>query len=169
MRESDQPGYAAGRYMFYAFWITLLAVLTIAFNNWHADRLNPNAQLSTTGEGREVVLKRNSYGHYVVSGSINGQPVTFLLDTGATAISIPAAVADRLQLDGHGYSRVNTANGTISVENISLDSVAIGPIRLRNIRANINPHMHGDTVLLGMSFMRHLEMIQRDGKLTLRL
>jgi len=45
------------------------------------------------GDVREVVLKRNRYGHYVANGSINGSQVEFLLDTGATAVAVPAATA----------------------------------------------------------------------------
>ena len=57
----------------------------------------------------------------------------------------------------------------ITVYQTQLDSVQLGGITLKNIAANINPHMPDKIVLLGMSFMKHIEMIQRDGTLTLRV
>ena len=60
-----------------------------------------------------------------------------------------------------------TANGVISVYATRLDRVQLGGIEQRNVPASINPFMADDTVLLGMSFMQHLELVQRDGQLTL--
>ena len=93
----------------------------------------------------------------------------FVLDTGATNISIPAKVADEMKLTGGYAERTQTANGDIVVYRITLDSVTLGAITLQNVAANINPHMDGDTVLLGMSFLKHVEMMQKDKQLTLRL
>jgi aspartyl protease family protein len=94
--------------------------------------------------------------------------VRFLLDTGATDVNIPAAIASRIGLSRGQAQRAMTANGTITVYRTQLDEVRLGNIALPDVRASINPHMPGDTVLLGMSFMRDLEMIQRDNTLTLR-
>ncbi|MCK5899141.1 MAG: TIGR02281 family clan AA aspartic protease, partial [Methylococcales bacterium] len=116
----------------------------------------------------EVMLKQNRRGHYVANGTINNQKVTFLLDTGATGISIPQGVAQRLQLKSGYPTQVNTANGTITVYSTELKTVSLGAIRLTNLRGHINPHMEGDEILLGMTFMRHLELIQRDQTLLLR-
>lgn len=64
---------------------------------------------------------------------------------------------------------VMTANGAIAVYATQLDTVQLGSIKLQHINAHINPHMPDDIVLLGMSFMKHLEMTQREGTLTLKL
>lgn len=116
----------------------------------------------------EVILQRNRMGHYVANGEINNQPVRFLLDTGATSISLPAEVAQRLGLKGTRKHQVETANGTITVSATRLHQVSLGGITLHNVRAHINPHMDGEDVLLGMTFLKHLEMIQRGNTLTLR-
>ena len=78
--------------MVYAAWILFLGLLTVFFNNYLAKQNNPNTNVqgqTTSNQSIEVVLQRNRYGHYVTNGKINGSPVTFLLDTGATTISVP--------------------------------------------------------------------------------
>jgi len=83
------------------FWVTALALVTLYFSGLLDQRRNPNQQLQTARSENgpvEVVLERNAYGHYVATGAINGQPVEFLVDTGATYIGISAAVARRLKL-----------------------------------------------------------------------
>lgn len=168
--ESDTRSTLA-RWMAYGFWLILLGGLTLLADNYLEQTHNPNQHLAQeTGTGAaEVALTRNRSGHYVAPGSINGTPVVFLLDTGATSVSIPARVAAKLNLSPRGQSRVSTANGSITVDNVLLDEVALGGISLNRINAHINPYMDGDTVLLGMSFMKHLEMIQKGDTLRLRL
>jgi len=156
--------------MIYIAWILLLVLLTVAFNNYLEQQNNPNQVVSTewNNNSAEVRLKQNRYGHYVVNGQINHQAVTFLLDTGATLISIPEHIATTLQLERGYPSQSRTANGTITVYGTRLNSVRIGSIELKDIRASINPYMTGDEILLGMSFMRHLEMTQKGKELVLR-
>ena len=160
-----------GKYMIFAAWIILLALLTVVFEGWLVRQQNPNAALVSTGGGKGpavVKLKRNRQGHYLAPGFINGQKVRFLVDTGATDVNIPAAVAARLNLKRGYPTYAHTANGTITVYQTRLNSVRLGAIMLRDVRASINAHMQGSTVLLGMSFMQQLELNQRDGVLTLR-
>ncbi|MGB1111252.1 MAG: retropepsin-like aspartic protease family protein [Gammaproteobacteria bacterium] len=130
---------------------------------------NPNQNLSasSTEDGQAIHLERNRYGHYVASGTINDVPVVFLLDTGATHVSVPATIAERIGLRAGRAQRVNTANGSIQVYSTILDSVRLGPLELRDVRGGINPHMEGNEVLLGMSFLKHLNWSQCGGILTL--
>lgn len=163
--------FGASNVMTVIFWLLLMGSLTLFFNGFIAKRDNPNQHLATTnlGQSTEVVLQRNRAGHYVAPGFINGHEVTFLLDTGATTISVPAKIAEQAELQQGRPVTVGTANGTITVYQTRLDQVSLGGITLQDISANINPHMHDDLVLLGMSFMKHLEMTQREGTLTLRI
>ena len=156
-----------GQGMWAVAWVLLLGMLYIFFEEQVKEKYNPNHNL-VTGSAPEVVLQRNRAGHYVAPGEINGTPVIFLLDTGATTISIPEAVAEKIGLQRGYRSEVSTANGNIDVYNSRLDNVQLGGINLQNIRGHINPHMEGETVLLGMSFMQHLEIIQKGNTLTLR-
>jgi len=156
--------------MIYLAWMLLLGLLTYGFNNYLEQQNNPNQNISAEWNNNlaEVKLKQNRYGHYVVNGQINHHPVTFLLDTGATLISIPEKIALQLQLERGYPSQSKTANGTITVYGTRLESVSIGSIELNNIRASINPYMHGNEILLGMSFMKHLEMTQKGNELIMR-
>ena len=170
---SDQQGtQRTGRAMLLFAWVGGLALLTLLFQDVLESKFNPNAKPleQQTRDGRqEVVLERNSKGHYVAGGEINGRPVTFLLDTGATDVALPEALAERLRLPRHGGGLSQTANGTVAVWHTTLETVRLGGITLRDVRASIVPSMQsGDTVLLGMSFLRQLEFTQRDGRLTLR-
>ncbi|AFJ03583.1 clan AA aspartic protease, TIGR02281 family [Methylophaga frappieri] len=151
------------------FWLLLMASLTLFFNGFIDRQDNPNRHLNNATPQSQVVLERNRAGHYVAPGKINGHDVTFLLDTGATHISIPAGVARAAGLVAGRAVRVNTANGIITVHQTRLQTVQLGGIVLSEISANINAHMSDEIVLLGMSFMRHLDMTQRDGMLTLKL
>lgn len=154
-----------------AMWIVLLWLLTMFFTRWYEQEYNPNqsvAHVLTEDGVREVILERNRKGHYVTSGFINNQPVTFMLDTGATDISIPAGLADQLGLQRGALIYFQTANGPAAGYSTRLDSVAIGNIELRNVRASINPNVKDLDILLGMTFLKHLEFTQRGNTLTLR-
>lgn len=169
MNKSDN-GSKWGQAMIYAAWLLFLAILTFVFNRYLEQQNNPNQNISSSINKNtvEVRLKQNRYGHYLATGQINHTTVTFLLDTGATLISIPEPIAEKLQLQKGYPSQSRTANGTITVYSTQLDSVSIGDIELRNIRASINPYMTGDEILLGMSFMKHLELIQKNKELILK-
>ena len=157
--------------MIVGMWIALLAMLTWFFAGVIEEQYNPNQRVATSvseGGVAETVLQRNRYGHYVATGEINESAVRFLVDTGASDVNIPAEVAARLALRRGAAQRANTANGTITVYATRLDQVRLGDIVLRDVRASINPHMGGEDVLLGMSFLKDLELVQRGDKLSLR-
>lgn len=154
-----------------AMWIVVLALLTLFFQSWQEKQYNPNQRLALR-EGdsgvRELVLQRNRYGHYVANGFINQQPVVFLLDTGASDISVPEGLARQIGLKRGPAMQYQTANGLITVYATTLATVDLGGIVLQQVRASINPNMQDNEVLLGMSFLKHLEFTQRGDSLTLR-
>ncbi|MDX1605757.1 MAG: TIGR02281 family clan AA aspartic protease [Candidatus Competibacterales bacterium] len=170
MSDALQRQRRMARVMVYAAWILLLGLLTLLFQGWLDRSANPNRDLTTydPSEPPEVVLERNRGGHYVAPGFINGNPVRFLVDTGATDVNIPAPVAERLELERGAPQQAMTANGVITVYRTRLERVRLGNIVRHDVSASINPRMDGSTVLLGMSFMRDLELIQRNDTLTLR-
>jgi len=157
--------------MVVAMWVVVLALLTGYFSHWQDKQNNPNQEPRTFADEngvREVILKRNRYGHYVATGAINDVPVVFMLDTGATDISVPQAVADKLGLQAGPTVYYETANGDAKAYLTRLDSVSLGAITLHDLRASINPNYRSDEILLGMTFLKSLEFTQQGNTLTLR-
>tara|TARA_B100000029_G_C17117834_1_gene793955 strand:- start:44 stop:583 length:540 start_codon:yes stop_codon:yes gene_type:complete len=160
-----------GTTMTVAAWLLVLGVLTVYFSGFLDAQDNPNQLVSgaVAPHGvREIKLKQNRQGHYVATGEINGKSVRFLLDTGATEVSVPQDLAEYLGLRRGRPQTVWTANGSIVTYDSRLDEVRLGPIALRGVGAHINPHMDGEEVLLGMSFLKDLELVQRESELTIR-
>lgn len=160
-----------GRGMIYMAWLLVLGLLTLFFSNMLDNQNNPNRELqhSQTATGvKELVLKRNRAGHYVASGRINGTPVRFLLDTGATDVAVPGSLAARLGLKRGRAVTSRTANGDAISWSTRIDEVDLGGLTMRNVKASILPGMQGNEVLLGMTYLKHLELIQRGDQLTLR-
>ena len=147
-----------------------MAMLTLYFGYFEEQQRNPNAspQSLVRQNSIEVALLQNRQGHYVVTGAINKQPVEFLLDTGATAVVVPAETARRLALKYGRRSQAMTANGPINVWQTTINELTIGDIQLRGIDASINPNMAPGAVLLGMSALSQIEFVQQGQTLTLR-
>jgi len=173
MQEKNNKGdfiSRAGTTMTVVAWIIFLVILFAGFDYLISQRINPNQNIVTTVDGfqKEIILQRNSYGHYVSSGTINGHRVTFLLDTGASDIAIPEAIANRIKLNKGRAIVVKTANGNTKAYRTRLDSVALGEIKLYDLNATILPNITGDEILLGMNFLKHFEIIQKGRSLTIR-
>ena len=169
--NQKSPGKSIGKGMLIVSFSLGLMALTIFFDGVLQSQSNPNSEpeFNETDNGiREVVLQRNRQGHYVANGTINGVPVTFLLDTGATDVAIPAAIARKAGLKQGYINQAATANGIIQVYSTTLDELQLGNIRLHDIKASITPSMGGETILLGMSALKQVEFTQRGSNLTLR-
>jgi aspartyl protease family protein len=170
MNQPEDQQRRIGKLMVGAMWLLLLGLLTLFFTDFLDKQYNPNQQIASVQRDgqQEIVLQRNKYGHYVASGMINQQPVVFMLDTGASDISIPQQVAQRLGLQAGRPITYQTANGPAINYATRLDSVSLGHITLHNLPASINPNVNHADVLLGMSFLKHLEFSQKGNTLTLR-
>jgi aspartyl protease family protein len=147
--------------------LLLLGGLWLVFGQAINERDNPNRNLAVA-PGDRLVLKRGAHGHYIFPGEINGRPVTFLLDTGATLVSVPARLEDELNLVAGAYQNSMTANGPVTTRATRIARLAFGPFIVRDVPANLNPGMQGDQILLGMSVLKHLEFTQRGDTLELR-
>ena len=159
-----------GKWMIIALWVLLLGFGTFFGQKWmeKRDRGQIPVNISSPNGKLSVQLEADRRGHYIVSGLVNGESVTFLVDTGASGVSIPGNVAKRLNLKPGVQFPVNTANGTIMVRETELSELAIGELTLKNVRASINSSMDGEVGLLGMTFLRHFELVQKDDLLTIR-
>jgi len=161
------PQRPLGRGMALVASLLILGMLYLYFDNTLQSRYQPNRQLQIA-PGSELVLKRSVDGHYIFPGTINGQRVNLLLDTGATLVSVPAHLAEKLGLTSGVSQRSLTANGVVTTRATQLEALAFGPFDLRGVPASLNPGMRGDEVLLGMSVLKHLEFTQRGDTLILR-
>ena len=171
MPPGNAPGQRAGRLMLAAAWLGVLGLLTLVFGAWEEKQANPNQRpvsIRQADGSTEVVLLRNRQGHYVANGTINGVPVTFLLDTGATDVVVPQEIAEAAGLERGPQSRAHTAAGVVRVWKTRIRDLRLGDILLQDLPATINPHMPGVGVLLGMSALRRVEFQQSGAELRLR-
>ena len=160
-----------GKYFIWVAWIIVLGLLYFVFQDILENQFNPNTSPNTNVSAsglNEVHLKMNKHGHYLTVGEINANPVLFLLDTGATDVSIPEQVANTLNLPRYNSYPVSTANGTTTVYRSVIKELNIGDISLYNVEANINPSMKSNQILLGMSALKQLEFHQSGKILILR-
>jgi aspartyl protease family protein len=108
-------------------------------------------------------------GDFVADGQVNGMPVRFAVDTGATFITFPAREASRLGLDYHNGQKtvMETANGEVFAYRLKLDTVRVGDVVVDNVDAVI---MEGNSLpiaLLGMSFLSRTDVRREGAILTL--
>jgi|TARA_B110000977_G_scaffold40754_1_gene54828 aspartyl protease family protein len=159
-----------GRWMISLAWIGILVLLTMLFSKFLEQKRDTEEavvnQVSVAGD-RQVVLRSGASGHYIAKGRINGGTVRFLVDTGASHVTVPAAVAERLGLKRGGQIKANTANGVITVYATRLSTISLGEITLQNVQASINPYMQGEEILLGMSFLGQLSINHERGRMTI--
>ena len=166
--EQNKPNPHGGseRLMLYAGWLIILSLLAYLFGNWEETRINPNRNVETriVGEQTQVILKRNASGHYLMNSSVNGETITFLVDTGASQLVFTPEQARRAGLSPGNSYYVSTANGNIQVQSTVVDQLNIGDIELRQVPAAINPNMDG-FALLGMSALSSLVWRQTGNEL----
>ena len=125
---------------------------------------------ASEGSGKQIVLTAQSGGHFVTSGTINGKTARFVVDTGATLVSMDQYEADRLGVDWkngqRGISR--TANGDASYYATTLPSVRIGDVQVYNVPAIVSPAPL-PYILLGNSFLSRFQMKRENDVMTLDL
>jgi aspartyl protease family protein len=118
---------------------------------------------ATSGRA-STTLVANGAGHYVTQGFVNGGSINFVVDTGATLVTMSASEAKRLGINyKEGQLAIaNTANGQVAFYRVRPDTVKVGDIVLNNVEAGVQESGMTSTALLGMSFLGRTE-ISRDG------
>ena len=119
---------------------------------------------ASTSDRQSVSLTADARGHFAAAGSLNGYPVSFMVDTGATSIAISAAEARRMGLDyraGRAYG-VSTAAGVVPAWRVTFNTVRVGGITLNQVEGMVL-ETGLNVPLLGMSFLNRMEM-RRDGQ-----
>ena len=119
---------------------------------------------------RQILLPMGSGGHYTTIGMINGRVTSFLLDTGATSVSISQIEAEKLGLRYLYGKRVvtQTANGVVPAYMIDLASIRIGEVEVRDVEAIVIPGQMSH-VLLGNSFLNRFRLRRENDVMTLEL
>ena len=122
-----------------------------------------------TSSASSVTLHADGKGHFVTPGSINGAGVLFLVDTGASVVSMGTADAARAGIDYRKGVAVPTltASGPSMVWRVKIDSVRVGDMTLRNVDGAVH-NVDLPVVLLGMSFLNRMEMSRNGEQLMLR-
>jgi aspartyl protease family protein len=119
---------------------------------------------AASSDRQSVTLAADPRGHFFTEGAVNGSPVRFLVDTGATAVALPASEARRLGVDYRkgqpGFT--NTAGGVVRTFRVRFDRVQLGDIELSGVDGVVI-EQGLDIALLGMSFLNRLEM-KREGQ-----
>ncbi|MEX2327909.1 MAG: TIGR02281 family clan AA aspartic protease, partial [Pseudomonadales bacterium] len=117
-----------------------------------------------------VTIGTDELGQYRTVGSINGRPVSFLVDTGANIVALNSAHAKSLGLNFEQgrRTRATTAGGMVDSWAVTLDSVQVGDIRVRNVRAAVLKGDFPGEILLGMSFLSNVEINESAGVLVLK-
>lgn len=119
-----------------------------------------------TAEKSQVMINMTDNRQYITAGTINGRPVTYLIDTGANVIALNSDMAKSLDIalyDGV-KTNVSTAGGTERAIRVVLKRVSVGGISRSNVAAVVIEGSHPQQILLGMSFLQHVD-INENGRL----
>jgi aspartyl protease family protein len=157
----------------FAGWVIIFLAAFVAFtlkDDFIA--LGKRVVEETRGGGTQVVqagetlrVKQSLDGHFWITANLNGEPVRFLVDSGATTTSISADTARRAGIEPRGGlpAIVRTANGTIEVQRGRAEALKVGTIERRNLAVHIS-EAFGDMNVLGMNFLSSLSSWRVEGK-----
>ena len=150
-------------------WVAIFAAGFVLFTfrddlGYVAQRLKAEATGAPVVEGQEMRIPMAIDGHFWVQGSVNGIPVKFLVDSGATMTTIgrdTAAAAD-VDVSSNRNQVVRTGNGMLRVASGRAETLAIGPIE----RAGVGLHIadHDDLNVLGMNYLSSLSRWGVEGR-----
>lgn len=151
-----------------AMWLVLFGVMY-----WFLDaKMQPQvATVTSLDMARgEVIIPRSRDGHYYVDGAINGRPLTFMVDTGASTVVVSADLAAKIGLARGMSTPFKTAGGMVWGEMVSDQAIEAGGLQLKGLRVGVVKQMdQRDYALLGQNFLRHIDVIQSGDQMVLRM
>ncbi|WP_226780597.1 retropepsin-like aspartic protease family protein [Oceaniglobus trochenteri] len=151
-------------------WVLIFVGVVAVAGLWSDLRDDVMPRQSVIGDGARIEVPRGFDGHYHIGLEINGKPVRFVIDTGASDIVLTRQDAVRVGIDPDRLaylSQAQTANGLVPIARVTLDRVALGGVVDQGVGASVNGgEMSGS--LLGMSYLNRFGRIEiADGKLIL--
>ena len=153
-----------------AAWVLIFIGTIAAIGLWGDISQTVRPQQTVFEETGQIKVPLGPDGHYHIDAQVNGTPVQFVLDTGASMIVLTKADAVRAGIDPDALAytgRAMTANGEVRTAPVKLDSMSIGPIADASVRAVVNDG-EMDTSLMGMSYLQRWGRIEiADNTLTL--
>lgn len=149
--------------LFLLFWLIVMGVIYLAMQHF----LKPS-QAKVMEDG-SIRIERGMDGHFRVRGYVNDQPVTFMVDTGATSVSVTDALAARAGLEGGEKVRFRTANGERDGRMVTADVVRVATLSVRNVRVGTGyTGEDSDDALLGQNFLRFFDVQMSGDEMLLR-
>ena len=150
-------------------WVLIFVGAIAVVGLWDDIRQTVRPKQSVVSED-SIELPRAPDGHYYLTAQVNGEPIRFVVDTGASQIVLGQSDAERIGIDTGRLAylgRAYTANGEVRTAPVRLNSVEVGPVRHEDVRAVVNEgEMSGS--LLGMSYLQRFSSIEiTGGKLVL--
>jgi aspartyl protease family protein len=147
-----------------AIWITLSAVIYLYFDA----RQKPTIAIADAKlVSGEIIIPRSVDSHYYVRGAINGHSVDFMVDTGASMVSISPGIARSANLPGGIPANFVTANGTVIGRIVPGQTIEAGGIVVEGLTIGVG--ISGDIGLLGQNFLRQIDVLQSGDKMVLRV
>lgn len=118
---------------------------------------------------QKITIPRDSRNQYNTMAAINGRSVEVMVDTGASSVALSANHANALGIDFYMGNpiRVETASGLTTGYEVTLRSVSVGGIEVNNVRGTVLEGPFPVTILLGMTYLRHVKMEEHNGILSL--
>ncbi|SLN16259.1 hypothetical protein ROA7450_00419 [Roseovarius albus] len=152
-------------------WGLIFVGIIAVYGLWEDIQYTVNGQRASIVSSESVTLPRAQDGHYYLEADVNGEPIQFVIDTGASQIVLAQKDAIRAGLDPDElqyYGRAFTANGEVRTAPVKLDNFKIGPFEDRNIGAVVNEG-DLDQSLLGMDYLQRWNSVEiSNGKMILR-
>ena len=145
------------------FWLAVMSLLYLAMNHY----LKPKPLIvSASGD---LVIPRARDGHFYATGSVNGKPASFLIDTGASLVTVSEKFAREARIAAGETTVFQTANGNMHGRIVPNVPVAVGPIAVSGVKVGVGFVGHDvDDALLGQSFLSKFEIVLQKDQMTLR-
>ena len=145
------------------FWCVVMGLLYLLMTHY----LKPKqAQVLANGD---LVIKRSQDGHFYTTGTVNGQQAKFMVDTGASLVSVSEAFAQTARIQGGVPTMFNTANGSRPGRVVDGVDIAIGPVSVSNVKVGVGLRMGSDNeALLGQSFLSKFDIFMDKNQMVLR-